>query len=114
MRHAVDEPCHGIRVPLYTVGVEIRDCAARKSLRVGKGRRTRITRPVQRGARYRRLATLVLHDVDLAAVRPRLLWTGAAQHPERGPQSLAAGQFDARLELAGWLHDQLATSSDLR
>src|SRR6185503_15526368 len=44
------------------------------------------------------LAANVLHDVDLARLRPSNGVDVVAEHPECGPDSLSAGNFYSRLE----------------
>ncbi len=45
-----------------------------------------------------RFAADVFHDVDLAARRPADFVDVVAEHPERGPDSLSIGNFDAGFE----------------
>src|SRR5688572_19692304 len=52
---------------------------------------------MDRGTGNRRLTSLVLHDVELTALRPRNSWKSFAKHPERGPESLPRGKLDASL-----------------
>jgi hypothetical protein len=53
-----------------------------------------------------RLFTDVLHDVDLAALGPADRVDIIAEHPEGGPDALAFGDFDARLETSESLGEE--------
>ena len=59
--------------------------------------RARVTGAVDRAVHGVRLEADVLHDVDLAGVRPA---AAGAEHPERRPHALPAGHLDAGLEAA--------------
>src|ERR1043166_7668129 len=61
----------------------------------------RIARAVQRAVRDGRLASDVLHDVDLAAPRPTDRIDVRAEHPEGGPESLPVRDADPCLEEIG-------------
>src|SRR5690348_11647057 len=69
---------------------------------------------MQRRAAQCRQAALALHDVDLAAVGPSDFGTGAAEHPERGPEPLTGGQFNTRFDFAGGRDDELAARGNFR
>src|SRR5689334_3054711 len=69
---------------------------------------------MQRRAAQCRQAALALHDVDLAAVGPSDLGTGAAEHPERGPESLAGGELETCFDFAGGRDDEPAARGDFR
>jgi hypothetical protein len=48
----------------------------------------------------------IFHDVDLAALGPADRADVVAEHPERGPDALAFGDFDAGFEAAEGLREQ--------
>jgi hypothetical protein len=48
----------------------------------------------------------IFHDVDLAALRPADSADVVAEHPERGPDALPFGNFDARFETAESLREE--------
>src|SRR6188508_3462087 len=59
---------------------------------------TRITGTVQRAAVVADLLATILHDVDLAAVRPADVGDVGAERPERGPDALATRLADPGFE----------------
>ncbi len=70
-------------------------------------RSPRITRPMQRPVNRRRLAADVLHDVDLAALRPSSPVDVSTKHPEGRPDPLPARHLDARFEPAVGLREAI-------
>src|SRR3954469_19034273 len=78
-----------------------------------EGRRARIAGAVERGAGGRRLAALVLHDVDLTTLGPRNRRASLPEHPERRPESLTRRQLDPRFDPTG-RREHLAARRDLR
>ena len=62
--------------------------------------RARVAGTMQRPMHRGRLATDVLHHVDLAVVRPPARVDVDAHHPERRPEALPARNPDSRLEAA--------------
>src|SRR3954468_5989844 len=78
-----------------------------------EGRRARIAGAVEGGAGGRRLAALVLHDVDLTTLGPRSRRASLPEHPERRPKSLTRRQLDTRFDPTG-RREHLAPRRDLR
>src|SRR5216684_7248915 len=71
-----------------------------KAVRISDSPRTRISRSMDCAVNHSRLFADILHDVDLAAAGPSCCSNVVAQHPERGPNPLAARNLDARLKTA--------------
>src|SRR5207247_9101926 len=61
----------------------------------------RVPRTVHGRAGGRDIAAVILHYVELTALRPRRRGKIATQHPERGPETLTGRQLDARLHASG-------------
>ena len=91
-------PFHGVDVK--AIGEPL---ACRQRERAGDAFRARISGAVNGSVNLVRLFADVLHDVDLAAVRPvsRLV----AHHPKRRPHSFACRNLDASLEAAVTLRE---------
>src|SRR2546423_15008887 len=78
----------------------VRESPTRGAVRPADAARARVSRPVHGAVHDRRLAADVLHDIDLARLRPTDSVDVVAEHPERRPQTLPARNTDARLEAA--------------
>src|SRR5690606_22280762 len=87
---AVDRPGDGVRLPVDREGVErVGKCLPAGQCVPGADPTIAgVAGAVDRAVHSGRLATDVLHDVDLAAGRPADAADVVAQHPERGPQAL--------------------------
>src|SRR5262249_6169570 len=59
-----------------------------------------ISGPVETSVAHRRLASAILHDVDLAALRPADRRIVVAEKPERRPQTDSGGELHPRFEPA--------------
>src|ERR1043166_3276585 len=66
----------------------------------------RIARAVKGAVRDGRLAPDILHDIDFAALRPTGRIDVHAEHPEGGPESLAAWDTNPCLEAAVRLREE--------
>src|ERR1035438_3632152 len=110
---AVDVPADSVRFPLDGVNVKIvaEPLSGRQGERRADAVRAGITGAVNGAMHDRGFAADVLHDVDLATVRPS--GGAVAHHPECRPDSLSVGNLDARLEPAIGLR-KLATRIDTR
>ena len=79
---------------------------AQESWLPGDGVAAGVARPVEGAMQDARLLATVLHDVDLAAVRPAHLLEVGPQQPERRPDPLPHRELDARLEPAARLLEE--------
>src|SRR5690606_24550171 len=99
---AVNEPGDLTRLPVDREGVP--GVGERPPLRMLVGAadavRSRVSGTVHRAVHEVRLAADVLHDVDLARVRPVRLREPGPQHPERRPDALTARDLDAGFDAA--------------
>src|SRR5207237_4010146 len=94
---AIDGELHVQRIPFDGESVKaVRRSIGWQHLLVGEGSLTGVSGSVDRGDADRGCAPAIVHDVQLAALRPWNGWVTTAQHPERGPQPLTGGQLDAR------------------
>src|SRR5260370_29169774 len=95
---AVDEVADRLAVPFDGVDVVI---ARDRRVTVREGCVAGVSGPMHGGARNRRFAALVLHDVHLTAPGPTDGADVVAAQPERRPQPLPCREFDARLNAPG-------------
>src|SRR5450755_4165303 len=97
---AVHEPLDLVGGPFHGIYVEIigKVRAARQRIGSPDAIATRVTRPMHRSVNNGRFAANVFHDVNFPAGGPAGRANVRAQHPESGPESLSAGDFDARLD----------------
>src|SRR5258708_36082767 len=102
---AVDGEADDGRLPFHREDVEAvgQRLPARQREAASQGIAPRVAGTVHRAVDGRRLAADVLHDVDLAAARPAGRVDVGAQHPEGGPQPLAARDLEAGLAAGGGL-----------
>ncbi len=98
---AVDVPGDRVGGPVHGEGVEVVGERLRRSAActASSARAAGVAGAVHGAVHVAGLAADVLHDVDLAAGRPRVLADVVAEHPERRPDALPARHLDPRLEL---------------
>ena len=98
---AIHEPVNFVGRPLHREGVVVLGHRLLQSVGVTEGRAARVTGAVDRAEHLIGIAADVLHDVDLAALRPTDLADVGAQHPEGRPQpGCAVGHENTGLDAA--------------
>src|SRR6185436_13534100 len=113
VRDIVDEERRAERVPFDGEDMVVaREGTLPQRETPGEGCRARVAGAVNRRAGNSRLASLVLHDVELSARRPADGGKVMPKHPERWPQTLPLGQLDPRFD-APRFREHLAARVDL-
>jgi hypothetical protein len=98
--NAIDRPDDPVALPIDGEDVEVVGDRRRQVGRAAVAVGTRVARSVERPVQAIRLPAEVLHDVDLAAIRPADRADVGAQHPEGGPQPSTGRDLDPRLDPA--------------